>query len=89
MQYLVQYATHPDVGSRLESVSEFIKRLDDLEDEVSQPNTLRTNPTEARKGDLLPGGFGLFSRLAKVRAQSGIPGRLPGAVSRSEDRFDT
>lgn len=65
MQYLVQYATHPDVGSRLESVSEFIKRLDDLEDEVSQPNTLRTNPTEARKGDLLPGGFQVIQPLGK------------------------
>lgn len=65
MQYLVQYATHPDVGSRLESVSEFIKRLDDLEDEVSQPNTLRTNPTEARKGDFLPGGFQVIQPLGK------------------------
>lgn len=65
MQYLVQYATHPDVGSRLESVSEFIKRLDDLEDEVSQPNTLRTNPTEARRGDLLPGGFQVIQPLGK------------------------
>ena len=65
MQYLVQYATHPDVGSRLESVSEFIKRLDDLEDEVSQPNTLRTNPTEARKGDFLPGGLQVVQPLGK------------------------
>lgn len=65
MQYLVQYATHPDVGSRLESVGEFIKRLDDLEDEVSQPSTLRSNPTEARKGDLLPGGIQVAQQLGK------------------------
>ena len=65
MQYLVQYATHPDVGSRLESVGEFIKRLDDLEDEVSQPNTLRSNPTEARKGDDLPGGLKVIQSLGK------------------------
>ncbi|UTW11960.1 protein kinase domain-containing protein [Marinobacterium rhizophilum] len=66
MQYLVQYATHPDVGSRLESVTEFLRCLDELEDEISQPDTLRSsNPTEARKGDTFLGGFTVIRPLGK------------------------
>ncbi|MBN8431453.1 BREX system serine/threonine kinase PglW [Microbulbifer salipaludis] len=66
MQYLVQYATHPDVGNRLESVSEFIRYLDELEDEISQPENLRSsNPTEARKGDTFPGGITVVRPLGK------------------------
>ncbi|EAZ99557.1 BREX system serine/threonine kinase PglW [Marinobacter sp. ELB17] len=66
MQYLVQYATHPDVGSRLESVTDFLQHLDVLEDEISQPDTLRSNnPTEARKGDTFAGGFTVVRPLGK------------------------
>jgi len=66
MQYLVQYATHPDVASRLESVTDFLRYLDELDEEISQPDTLRSsNPTEARKGDTFPGGFTVVRPLGK------------------------
>lgn len=66
MQHLVQYATHPDVGQRLESATEFMRYLDELEDEMHQPDTLRiTKPTEARKGDSFPGGITVIRHLGK------------------------
>lgn len=66
LQYLVQYATHPDVGSRLESVGEFLRCLDELDEEIAQPANLRSsNPTEARKGDIFPGGITVLRPLGK------------------------
>lgn len=66
MQYLVQYATHPDVTSRLESIEEFLRLLTDLEDEVTQPVGMSIiNPTQARKGDVLPGNIHVEMHLGK------------------------
>lgn len=66
MQYLVQYATHPDVGCRLESVVDFLRCLDDLEEEMTRPETQRRgNPTDAKKGDTFSGGFTVIQALGK------------------------
>ncbi|MBR9910594.1 MAG: BREX system serine/threonine kinase PglW [Gammaproteobacteria bacterium] len=66
MQYLVQYATHPDVGSRLESVTEFLEWLDAVEEEITRPDTLRSsNPTQAKKNDIFAGGFTVLKHLGK------------------------
>lgn len=65
-QYLVQYATHPDVTQRLESVDEFLRFLTELEDELKQPDGSRlSNPTEAGKGDILPGNILVEQALGK------------------------
>ena len=66
LQYLVQYATHPELGSRMDSVNEFIEYLDNIEDELTRPDSLRTdNPTEAREGDTFEGGITVKKRLGK------------------------
>ncbi|UZE96938.1 BREX system serine/threonine kinase PglW [Alkalimarinus alittae] len=66
VQFLVQYATHPDLSSRLESVDELIDCLDDIEEEITRPDTQRTaNPTEAIKGDTFDGGITVKKRLGK------------------------
>jgi serine/threonine protein kinase len=65
-QYLVQYATHPDVSHRLESVDEFLRILTELENELSEPSLGRlVDPTDARKGDVLPGNIQVEQLLGK------------------------
>jgi len=66
LQYLVQYATHPDLSSRLESVDEVIACLDEIEEEITRPETQRnSDPTEAMKGDTFEGGITVKKRLGK------------------------
>lgn len=66
MQQLVQYATHPDVGCRLESVADFLEGLDDLEDEITRPDDWRSDkPIEAKKGDRFAGGYEVIKTLGK------------------------
>tara|TARA_Y100000296_G_scaffold87381_1_gene132852 strand:+ start:419 stop:4585 length:4167 start_codon:yes stop_codon:yes gene_type:complete len=65
-QYLVQYATHPDITRRLESVDEFLRLITELEEELADPNTGRlSKPTEARKGDVLSEGLIVEEVLGK------------------------
>lgn len=66
LQFLVQYATHPDPSSRLESVDEFIICIDSVEEAITRPDSRRTsNPTEAQKGDTFEGGITVKKRLGK------------------------
>ncbi len=66
LQDLIQYATHPDVGSRMGSVDEFMDYLHLVEDEITRPDNQRqTNPTEAVKGDLFDGGILIKKRLGR------------------------
>jgi len=66
LQYLVQYATHPDLSSRFESVDDVITCLDEIEEEITRPDTQRnSNPTEAMKGDTFEGGITVKKRLGK------------------------
>jgi serine/threonine protein kinase len=66
LQYLVQYATHPDPSSRLESVEEFISCIDSLEEAITRPDSRRTsNPVEAQKDDTFEGGITVKKRLGK------------------------
>ena len=66
MQYLVQYATHPDLSSRMDSVDEFLVCLDALETELTRPDSERVHsPTEAREGDTFEGGVTVKKRLGK------------------------
>jgi serine/threonine protein kinase len=63
---LIQYATHPEVLSRIESVDEFVKLLDEVEEELTTPDDDTVdNPVEAKAGERLPGGFQVKQRLGK------------------------
>lgn len=64
LDQLVQYSTDPDVSNRLDSVDEFIQYLDKVEDELTTPsNQLVGDPTHAKPGDLLTGGFEVIRKL--------------------------
>lgn len=61
---LVQYSTDPDVSNRLDSVDEFIEYLDKVEDELTTPSNQHIgDPTLAKPGDILPGGFQVIRKL--------------------------
>lgn len=66
IQYLVQYATHPDIMQRLDSVDEFLQWLDKAESELARPESQRTSdPTDARENDIFDGGITVKKRLGK------------------------
>ncbi|MCO6436553.1 MAG: BREX system serine/threonine kinase PglW [Phycisphaerae bacterium] len=64
LDQLVQYSTDPDVTDRLDTAEEFIEYLDRVEDELTAPsNQLIGDPTHAKPGDILPGGFSVRRKL--------------------------
>ena len=66
LQDLVRFATHPEVTSRIDSVADFLEHLDVVEDELTAPEHQDVlDPTQAQKGDLLPGGFTVLKRLGQ------------------------
>lgn len=66
LQDLVQYASHPDPTSRMDSVDEFLGYLELLEDELTTPDNQHTgDPTQAREGQVLEGGITIKKRLGK------------------------
>jgi serine/threonine protein kinase len=66
MQYLVQYATHPDLSKRMDSVDEFLHVLYALEDELTRPEGQRVHaPTEAHEGETFEGGITVKKRLGR------------------------
>lgn len=61
---LVQFSTDPDVSVRMETVQDFLEHLDKVEDELTTPtNELVGDPTQAKPGDLLPGGYEVLRKL--------------------------
>jgi serine/threonine protein kinase len=66
LQFLIQYSTHPDVASRIDSVVDFLSYLDEVEDELTAPeHEYVADPSRAQKGDLLPGNFTVVKRLGQ------------------------
>lgn len=66
VQDLVQFATHPDPGARIDSMEDFLKFLDDVENELTRPDhELTQTPTEAKKGETFEGGYKVVKRLGR------------------------
>src|SRR5262245_16510162 len=66
LQELVQFSTHPDVASRIDSAADFLGFLDDVEEELTSPDhDAVEDPLLAQKGDRLPGGFTVQRRLGQ------------------------
>ena len=64
LDMLVQCSTDPDVSNRLDSVDDFIEYLDQVEDELTAPrNAPPADPTLAKPGDILPGGYEVVRHL--------------------------
>lgn len=55
---MIRTATHPEVSSRAQSAEDFLAWLDEAEDEMTAPDSPPpVDPTQARRGDTLPGGY--------------------------------
>ena len=66
LQLLVQYATHPEVTTRLGSAGDFLKELEHVEEELTRPEARsRPDPVEARPEDELDHGLVVERRLGK------------------------
>ncbi|MBK5938353.1 BREX system serine/threonine kinase PglW [Halochromatium roseum] len=66
LQDLIQYATHPDIGSRIGSAVEFLDYLNLVEDELTRPESeRRSDPAAARPGDTFEGGIRVSKRLGR------------------------
>ncbi len=65
LQDLIFYATHRDASLRIDSMSDFLARLDEVERELTRPAdfSFHGNPAEAKAGDLLQGGWQVKKRL--------------------------
>jgi serine/threonine protein kinase len=64
LDQLVQYSTDPDVSNRLDTAADFIELLDKVEDELTTPsNQVVGDPTQAKPGDILPGGYEVIRKL--------------------------
>ena len=64
LQFLIRYSTHPEVTSRIDSVSDFLTYLDGVEDDLTTPEqNFVEDPAHAQKGDRLPGDFTVLRRL--------------------------
>ena len=73
LQFLIQYSTHPDVANRIDSVADFLSSLDDVEDELSEPDQqFVEDPSRAQRGDLLPGNFLVLKRLGQGASSVGL-----------------
>jgi serine/threonine protein kinase len=66
LQFLIQYSTHPEVASRIDSVVDFLSYLDAVEEKLTAPeHEFVEDPSRAQKGDLLPGRFTVVRRLGQ------------------------
>ena len=64
LQELIQLSTDPDPTARPADVHEFLRLLDEVEDELTTPEPKHgVAPADARKGDTLTGGFKVLQRL--------------------------
>lgn len=66
LQELVRYATHPVVPDRMGGVADFLGMLDEVENDLTEPeHDYIDDPSRAQIGDLLPGGYTVVRRLGQ------------------------
>ena len=66
LEELIQFSTHPDVSSRLDSAKDFTEWLTRVEAELTIPKeAVVQNPAEAKAGDRLRHGFTVKARLGR------------------------
>ena len=69
LQYLVSYSTRADVSHRTDSVADFLRELDDVERDLTTPDRdYVEDPTRAKQGEMLPGGYRVVRRLGQGSA---------------------
>ena len=66
LQDLVQFSTISDVSARFSSVDDFLRALEEVEDELTAPDPEKTvDPSNATAGERIQGGFTVGRRLGK------------------------
>ena len=66
LEELIQFSTHPEVSSRLDSAKDFTEWLTRVEAELTTPDEdVVHNPAEAKTGDRLRHGFTVKERLGR------------------------
>jgi serine/threonine protein kinase len=83
LQFLVQASTAPEVTERFSSVKDFLEGLDEVEAELTRPDTdegFVPDPSQATKGDRLDHGLLVEKRLGKGATAVGL------LVSRGDGR---
>ncbi|MEA5465558.1 BREX system serine/threonine kinase PglW [Leptothoe sp. PORK10 BA2] len=66
LQDLILNSTNPNVDYRTESVTDFLTKLDLVEEALTQPeNDYVENPGDAKQGDTLPGNLQVIKRLGQ------------------------
>lgn len=85
---LIQYATHPDVSYRLDTVADFLTLLNDAEDQFTSPvEEYAENPAEAVAGDILPGGLKVERRIGQGSCSTALLVTRSGADGRPTEEF--
>ncbi|WP_017326156.1 BREX system serine/threonine kinase PglW [Synechococcus sp. PCC 7336] len=73
LQHLILDSTHPNVDYRTETVADFLAKLDEVEEALTEPeNSLVNNPNDARQGDVLAGHFKVLKRLGQGACSVGF-----------------
>lgn len=65
LEEAILQATHPQHGLRWEAVRDFLDALDLVECDLAQPKETTVDPRDARKGDMLEGGFEVDRRIGQ------------------------
>ena len=87
LEALVSLATHPVVSQRLTSAAEFLEELEGVWDELTRPEEEPEDtvaPEDARRGDLLDGGWIVERRLGKGASSVVFLARPEGAAPDDE-----
>lgn len=64
LQNLLHLSTHPDVSVRTDSIDEFLRGLDEVEGELTDPHD-QDDPLSAKLGDTLPGNYCVMRRIGE------------------------
>lgn len=65
LAWLVLDSTRPNPEQRFHDTQDLLDLLDEIEDELTAPDEPEVDPERASKGDLLPGGIEIVSRLGQ------------------------
>ncbi len=66
LQCLIQCSTNPYVPDRSGTIAEFIRDLDEVEDELTTPELEYVeDPAQAKAGEVIPGGYKVIRRIGQ------------------------
>lgn len=81
LQLLVQSATDPNPADRPADVREFLKMLEDVEEDLTTPDLAPgAKPADAKRDDLLTGGFKVLQRLGSGSTCFALSVELDGQI---------